>query len=219
MLTLIRLATLKDIQMRLKSVKNIEKITKSMKMIATTKLTRARRSMEIAKVIGAAQTEVAKNIQLPETESSVFLAITSDRGLCGGIHSAISKKIKRTVKPSSLIVAIGDKSKAQLGRDHREKIVYSFNQLGKETPLFEEALSIANILLSDEKLKGVTHNAVYNQFKSVIAYETAVVELPTPDKIKSVDLGKYENEDESFTNAAEFLYASKVIYYLSSYLL
>eukprot|EP00835_Amoeboradix_gromovi_P004979 NODE_428_length_8761_cov_0.779612.p3 type:complete len:215 gc:universal NODE_428_length_8761_cov_0.779612:6665-6021(-) len=211
--TPVRYATLKDIQLRLKSIKNIEKITKSMKMIATTKLTRARRAMEVAKVVGAAQTEVGKNIQLPGDTDTVFIGLTSDRGLCGGVHSSISKFIKKNAKASSHIVALGDKAKVQLSREHRNKIVYSFNQIGKEVPLFDEALSIANTLLSDDKLKGLTHKAVYNQFKSVISFETTAVELPTPEKIRNVDLGKYENEDESFQNAAEFLYASKVLIY------
>lgn len=48
------MATLKEIQMRLKSVKNIGKITKSMKMIASTKLTRAQKAMEVARVYGQA---------------------------------------------------------------------------------------------------------------------------------------------------------------------
>lgn len=39
-------ATLKDIQLRLKSIQNIGKITKSMKMIASTKLNRAQKTME-----------------------------------------------------------------------------------------------------------------------------------------------------------------------------
>eukprot|EP00834_Sanchytrium_tribonematis_P004653 NODE_241_length_11910_cov_1.082381.p7 type:complete len:223 gc:universal NODE_241_length_11910_cov_1.082381:9935-9267(-) len=204
-------ATLKDIQLRLKSIKNIEKITKSMKMIATTKLTRAQRAMEVAKVIGDAQVEVEKNAVLPKSENTVFIGITSDRGLCGGVHSNITKFIKRNVKEPNFIVAVGDKSKAQLSREHRSKIVYSFNQLGKNVPVFQEACLIADALLADEKLKNVSHKVVYNNFKSIVSYETKAVELPTPEKIKDVDLGKYENESDSFQNAAEFLYASKVI--------
>lgn len=37
------------VQMRLKSIKNIGKITKSMKMIASTKLNRAQKTMEIGR--------------------------------------------------------------------------------------------------------------------------------------------------------------------------
>ena len=47
-------ATLKDISIRLKSIKNISKITKSMKMIASTKLVRAQKGMEVGRVYGQA---------------------------------------------------------------------------------------------------------------------------------------------------------------------
>jgi F-type H+-transporting ATPase subunit gamma len=43
----------KIVQQRLKSVQNIEKITKSMKMIASTKVTKAQRGMEAARAFGA----------------------------------------------------------------------------------------------------------------------------------------------------------------------
>ncbi|KAG8987987.1 atp3 gamma subunit of the F1 sector of mitochondrial F1F0 ATP synthase, partial [Tulasnella sp. 427] len=48
------MATLREIELRLKSVRNIEKITKSMKMIAATKLTKAQRAVNSAKAYGAA---------------------------------------------------------------------------------------------------------------------------------------------------------------------
>ncbi|KAK6432534.1 atp3 gamma subunit of the F1 sector of mitochondrial F1F0 ATP synthase, partial [Oleoguttula sp. CCFEE 5521] len=38
-------ATLREIEGRLKSIRNIEKITKTMKIVASTKLTRAQRAM------------------------------------------------------------------------------------------------------------------------------------------------------------------------------
>ena len=47
------MATLKEISMRLKSVSNIAKITKSMKMIASTKVARAQRTMEAARTFGS----------------------------------------------------------------------------------------------------------------------------------------------------------------------
>jgi hypothetical protein len=48
------MATLREIELRLKSVKNIEKITKSMKMIASTQLTKAQRAMAAGKQYGIA---------------------------------------------------------------------------------------------------------------------------------------------------------------------
>ncbi|CCO37601.1 ATP synthase subunit gamma, mitochondrial AltName: Full=F-ATPase gamma subunit [Rhizoctonia solani AG-1 IB] len=48
------MATLREIEIRLKSVRNIEKITKSMKMIASTRLNKAQRAMVTAKEYGKA---------------------------------------------------------------------------------------------------------------------------------------------------------------------
>ncbi|XP_043822385.1 ATP synthase subunit gamma, mitochondrial-like isoform X1 [Dromiciops gliroides] len=47
-----KLATLKDITRRLKSIKNIQKITKSMKMVAAAKYARAERELKPARVYG-----------------------------------------------------------------------------------------------------------------------------------------------------------------------
>ncbi|KAF9206839.1 atp3 gamma subunit of the F1 sector of mitochondrial F1F0 ATP synthase, partial [Podila verticillata] len=47
------MGTLREIQLRLNSIKNIGKITKSMKMIASTKVAKAQRAMESARVYGA----------------------------------------------------------------------------------------------------------------------------------------------------------------------
>lgn len=48
------MATLREIELRLKSVQNIEKITASMKMIASTKLAKAQRAMAAGKQYGIA---------------------------------------------------------------------------------------------------------------------------------------------------------------------
>ncbi|PIO15605.1 hypothetical protein AB205_0026620 [Aquarana catesbeiana] len=46
------MATLKDITRRLKSIKNIQKITKSMKMVAAAKYAKAERELKPARVYG-----------------------------------------------------------------------------------------------------------------------------------------------------------------------
>jgi len=45
-------ATLREIEQRLKSIRNIEKITKTMKIVASTKLTRAQRAMTESRTYG-----------------------------------------------------------------------------------------------------------------------------------------------------------------------
>lgn len=48
------MATLQEISMRLKSVTNIQKITKSMKMVSAAKFGRAEKALKMAKAIGPA---------------------------------------------------------------------------------------------------------------------------------------------------------------------
>ena len=58
----------------------------------------------------------------------LVVAITSDKGLCGGVHSAICKAIKADVAEKSAesnikVVAVGDKARGILAR-YADNIVY-----------------------------------------------------------------------------------------------
>uniref|UniRef100_A0A8C5ECW8 ATP synthase F(1) complex subunit gamma, mitochondrial n=1 Tax=Gouania willdenowi TaxID=441366 RepID=A0A8C5ECW8_GOUWI len=86
------MATLKDITIRLKSIKNIQKITKSMKMVAAAKYARAERQLKPARVYGTGALALYEKaeIKAPEDKAAkhLIIGVTSDRGLCGAIHSA-----------------------------------------------------------------------------------------------------------------------------------
>merc|ERR1711939_567202 len=123
-------ATLRELESRVKSVKNIEKITKSMKMIATTRLNKAQAAMKTAKEYGAANVTVFKESEIEADAASgkktLWIVISSDRGLCGGIHSSVSKRAKKELQneangedlssvPNDIpVVVLGDKPKQQL---------------------------------------------------------------------------------------------------------
>jgi F-type H+-transporting ATPase subunit gamma len=79
------MATLKQISMRLKSVKNIQKITQSMKMVSAAKYTRAERDLRACRPIGEGSKQFYEKaeVAVPEntTESKrLMVAISSDRG-------------------------------------------------------------------------------------------------------------------------------------------
>lgn len=77
------MATLKSISIRLKSVKNIQKITQSMKMVSAAKYSRAERELKQTRPIGsgAAQFYEKAEIAAPEDlPQKLLIAITSDRG-------------------------------------------------------------------------------------------------------------------------------------------
>jgi len=57
------MATLKQIQIRLKSVTNIQKITQSMKMVSAAKYARAERELRQARPYGDGVKVIARNIR------------------------------------------------------------------------------------------------------------------------------------------------------------
>lgn len=83
-----------------------------------------------------------------ESESTpkiLYLGISSDGGLCGGIHSSVTRFVKKEMKtaPGDLAV-VGDKVKAQLSRAMPDNFRVSFSAVGKDVPTFAEASAIAD---------------------------------------------------------------------------
>lgn len=146
------MATLKAISMRLKSVKNIQKITQSMKMVSAAKYNRAERDLKQARPmgVGTAQFYEKAEIQAPEEEPKrLVIAITSDRGLCGAVHSGVSRNIRDALladKPSienTKIICVGDKSRAILSRLFPKNILFVAHDIGRKPPTFQDATKVA----------------------------------------------------------------------------
>ncbi|ESK86865.1 atp synthase subunit gamma [Moniliophthora roreri MCA 2997] len=221
------MATLRELELRLKSVRNIEKITKSMKMIASTKLAKAQRAMAAGKEYGAANAEVfenAKDAAASDNTRRLFLVISSDKGLCGGIHSSVSKATRRAldnvgaesplpetaVDPQSPIMVIGDKSKAQLSRAKPQNLKLTFNQIGRDIPTFADAASVADLIIKS----GVEFDEVvlvHNSFVSALSYEPKALRIKGANALKeSEGFKRYEMEDDFTKDLAEFSLANAI---------
>lgn len=75
--------------------------------------------------------------------------MSSDSGLCGGIHSSITKATKRAVKetPDAAIVVVGERAKAQISRAMSNEMELSFSAIGKDVPSFAAASQVAEEIL------------------------------------------------------------------------
>lgn len=80
----------------------------------------------------------------------MYIAVSSDGGLCGGIHSSVTRQLKRDLaKDDGHIAVIGDKPKAQISRSLADHINVSFNSVGKDVPTFSEASAIADGIIKN----------------------------------------------------------------------
>ncbi|KAJ6591748.1 ATPase, F1 complex, gamma subunit domain-containing protein [Mycena vulgaris] len=225
------MATLREIELRLKSVKNIEKITQSMKIVASTKLAKAQRAMAAGKQYGIANSEVftnATSASAPSASNKLFIVISSDKGLCGGIHSSVSKATRRAfagsaesplldeeskpvqVDDASPIMVIGDKAKAQLLRTLSANMRMTFNQIGRDVPTFADAAGVADLVIKS----GVSYDSVvvvYNKFVSAISYEPVAIEVRGEAGLKESEGFKaYEMEDDFTKDLTEFSLANAI---------
>ena len=122
-----------------------------------------------------------------ENEDKVYIVSSSDRGLCGGIHSSVAKATRRLIAQdgsSSAIVVLGDKAKNQMSRTHRGDIQLSFNQIGKAIPTFAEACAAADTIKTSG-IKFDTATIIYNEFTSAIAYEATPINVYSSEALKA----------------------------------
>lgn len=215
------MATLKDIRLRLKSIKNIQKITQSMKMVSAAKYARAERDLKSARPFGEGAQSFYERSELKGDDGkavTLMIALTSDRGLCGGVHSSVSKKIKAHMAteadPSKVkIITIGDKSRAMLTRVFPSNILMMFNDFGKKPPQFGDAITVANAILNSgyEFDRGIL---VYNRFRTVVSYTTTEMPIFSLDAInQSPKLTLYDSIDQDVLRSYyEYSLAALVFY-------
>lgn len=166
--------------------------------------------MADAKAYGAASGVIFRESSLSEDlaaapndhKKTLYVVVSSDKGLCGGIHSSVSKRAKAEIGDSNdaQVIVVGDKPKAQLSRVLPQKIVLSFNQVGRQVPTFADACVIAD-LIEAKKLDFEKVKLVHNKWISALSYEATVVEIFNADTLKlAPKFAAYEVEDDQLVN-------------------
>ncbi|KAK5663358.1 hypothetical protein OQA88_3786 [Cercophora sp. LCS_1] len=214
-------ATLREIEGRLKSIRNIEKITKTMKIVASTKLTRAQRAMADSQSYGKTSNEVYVSAETKAAEAEgkkkLVVVCSSDKGLCGGIHSGLSRYIRRqsAANPNFDLVILGEKCRSQLSRTNANQIVLNFAGIGKDIPTFADAQAIADQIV---QLSGDYSEVeiVYNKFINATAYEPAIIEAFSEESfVASPNFFSFEVEENTLPNLREYALANSIYWGLS----
>ncbi|XP_012060691.1 PREDICTED: ATP synthase subunit gamma, mitochondrial [Atta cephalotes] len=216
------MATLKSISIRLKSVKNIQKITQSMKMVSAAKYNRAERDLKQARPLGIGTKVFYEQAEIqapPEEPKKLVIAVTSDRGLCGAVHTGVSRYIRDRLladseqRENTKLICIGEKSRAILQRQFANNILFVASEVGRKPPTFNDAAQIAIQILNSGYSFGSGH-IVYNRFKSVVSY--MIDDLPLFDKsavLNAPKLSMYDSlDDEVIQSYLEFSLASLLFY-------
>ncbi len=195
--------SLKDLKVRISSVKSTQKITKAMKMVAASKLRRAQDAAESARPYAERMEKVLTSLgssvkDMPgapkllvgtgETAVELVVVATSERGLCGAFNTNIVKAARahidasvkegRTVK----ILCVGKKGEAVLRRLHGDKIIGIKDLSAVKRLGFGDAQGIAqDVLGMFERGEFDVATLFYAKFKSALEQTpTAQQLIPAP---------------------------------------
>ena len=185
------MATLKELRLRIRSVRSTQKITSAMKMVAASRLRRAQEQAEAARPYSTrmermlsslagnlkGQANAPKLLAGTGSDATHLLVVAgSDRGLAGGFNATILREARRAIRELQAqgktvkIFTIGRKSRDSLRRDHAKLIVESRTDVGRPKLTFDSAQAIAERLLAlfdAGEFDGCT--IVYNRFRSAIS--------------------------------------------------
>jgi len=218
-----KMPNLKLIGMRLKSVKNIQKITQSMKMVSAAKFARAEKDLKSARPLGAAaqafyqQAEVSTDKEAPK---ELYVAMTSDRGLAGAVHSSVSKAIRaELLEKENLdnvkVICVGDKSRAFFQRFFKDNLIMVGSEIGRLPPQFGDASKIANAILTCG-FEFDTGKMLYNRYNSVVSYTTTELPIFSQETVMGAEkISAYDSIDADVVQSyLEFSLASQIFFAL-----
>lgn len=218
------MASLKELKLRIASVKSTQKITKAKQMVAAAKLRKAQAAAEAARpyserleaVVASLAGKVSVSAASPKLiagtgadETHLLIVANSDRGLCGAFNSNIVKLAVQSAR--ELIAAgkkvkfylVGRKGRAVISRAFPNLIIGSYDTTAMKEASFTHAQAIANdIHARFEAGEFDVAHLFYSTFKSALA------QVPTQQQIIPVAIAadapaaadatvEYEPDEES----------------------
>merc|ERR1712107_404372 len=154
-----------------------------------------------------------------EQPKNLYVAITSDRGLAGGVHSSICKAIRNELQEmtpeaaaNTKVICVGDKSRAFMARYFPKNLIMVGSEIGRLPPQFGDAAAVANAILNSvvEYDQG---KMMYNN-KSVVSYDTTAIPLFSQETVMGAEkITAYDSVDADVVQSyLEFSLASLVYY-------
>ncbi|ACL22787.1 ATP synthase F1 subcomplex gamma subunit [Desulfitobacterium sp. LBE] len=199
------MASARDIRRRIRGVRNMQQITKAMKMVAASKLRKAqekviaarpyaRQLQEVLARLAQDQADVTHPLLMERPVQRVgYIIITSDRGLCGGYNTNLIRMTNSSIAEEThdvRLVAVGRKGRDFYRRGKIETIA-EFVGLG-DNPSYGQAKEIAQEVIGlyeSGELDEVY--LLYNEFVSAISQRPTRIKLLPIEKPKQVSNTEY----------------------------
>lgn len=200
------MANLKDLKVRINSVKSTQKITSAMKMVAAAKLRRAQESAEAARpfaarmerMLGSLAASLGDVAGAPKLmagtgsdQTHLLVICTADRGLCGGFNGSIVRRTRKMIVQLEAdgktvkLLFVGSKAHGVMKRQYGNHTVEAVSGIGKKGVQFAEASNVADKITSLYAAGEFdVCTVVFNRFQSAmtqIVTEQQLIPFTAPD--------------------------------------
>lgn len=207
---------LKEIRNRITSIGSTMQITSAMKMVSAAKLKKAQDAITAMRPYSSKLTELLQNLSATldqdaggvyseqrETKKVLLVAITSNRGLCGGFNSSVIKETISTIENKFEgkdvdLLTIGKKGNDILSKTY--KVVDNRGDVFDELT-FENVSTIADQLM--QYFEEGTYDRIeliYNRFKNAA---TQIIQVEQFLPIEPSKAGSESNADYIFEPSKE----------------
>ncbi|ABX09500.1 F0F1 ATP synthase subunit gamma [Prochlorococcus marinus] len=208
------MANLKEIRDRIVSVKNTRKITEAMRLVAAAKVRRAQEQVLRSRPFADRLARVLQNIQSRmqfetadapllksrDVRTITLLAVTGDRGLCGGYNTNIIKRTEQRYNELKRqgftpdLVLIGRKAIGYFQNRSSQYKIRAFFQDLEQVPTSKDAESVTSEILAEFLSKSTDRiEVIYTKFISLVSCNPVVQTLLPLDP-----QGIAEEDDEMF---------------------
>lgn len=210
------MANLKEIRNRIGSVKNTQKITRAMKLVAASKLRKAqdrivkmrpyslKLSEMMANIISASEGDVSVEYGKERpVENVLIILVTSDRGLCGGFNSNVAKLVRglladkyasQAAAGKLTVMTIGKKGFDAMKKESQLTLNTDNQDLFQDLT-FDNAATVAEALMDaySNKTYDVVE-VVYNRFKNQIIQIPSTEQFLPIQKLEPAQTSESEKE-------------------------
>ena len=205
--------SLKDLKIRIDSVKSTRKITKAMQMVAAAKLRKAQEAAERGRPYAEKMRSIVSNLASSvkniaednkflgdgrDSDKYLLIVATAERGLCGGFNSSIVKLAKSRIaelvsqNKEIKILTIGKKGREQLSREFESLFIGHVDLSNEKNITIDTARKIStDIIARFEDGEFEVAEIFYNKFASVIS------QIPSSYKLLPVAFNEKEADSRN----------------------
>ena len=188
--------SLRQIRRRMRSIENTGKVTKAMEMIAASRMRRAQSAVLAGRPYsGKIQEVIADLAAQPGDDDSIhpllqerpvnrieIVHIAPDRGLCGGLHSNLNRRVAQFFLEQQVpvtIVAVGRKGRDFMAR-YGQDLKAVFTNLG-DRPVLADTTAISGMVIDD-----YTQGLADEVYISYVEFVSTTVQRPVVRRLLPV---------------------------------